>query len=399
MKCCIICFDFNRSNINRQPWKYVYEVAKSLIRKGVDLKIISNGIGQMPEIDVHDNLNVVHVDRLGSMFGWSKEVRTVLKKENPDVIVILLGLTSLLKPSLKTDKPTIGILTSPVYCLKDILNLGLSEIVYHFRYLLIHLIGAVMPGFLIRSGLNSFERLVVLSWANKERLDDCGIDPERVVVIPHGIDESDLEQPKEQETNDFRKRTNPDGVSVVLYFGSPLTLRGTDTLIKAFAVVRKDLPSKLVILSRLEHEELISEEAALRRLVRKKGITDSVEIVSGILERKDLRRYLAIADVVCLPFKLVISDVPITVIESMAMGKPTISTNVDGITELLEGRGLLVKPCDSDELARSMLAALTDRELARRLGINARKYMCDVYPRWDQIEKSFAKYVNENFKR
>jgi len=170
-------------------------------------------------------------------------------------------------------------------------------------------------------------------------------------------------------------------------------------LIKAFEMVHSHVPSRLIMLSRLEYKELLAEERALRRLVEKKNIMDSVEIVSGILEKKDLKMYLAVADVVCLPFKLVISDVPISILESMAIGKPTISTCTDGIPELLEGRGLLVKPNDSDQLARSILSLLTDPSLAAKLAKNAREFMCNEYPRWNQIEENFVDQMREFIKR
>jgi len=404
MKCCIICFDFHKSTIYRQPWRYVYELYKSLVRNGFDVKIVSDGKGELPEAGSGQNPSVTYVDRLFSPLGWSKGTLAELERENPDLIIVVLGLTNFLKPKFsgqlrKIHKPKIGILTSPVYEFGEIIDLGLCELVQHFRYLLIHLTGALMPSCLIRNAMSIFDRVIVASRASMERLRGHGIDLARVVVIPQGIDESDLEQGEETEISEFKKRNNPTGVPVVLYFGSPLTLRGTDALIKAFEMVHNHVPSRLIMLSRLEYRELLAEERALRRLVERKNMMDSVEVVSGVLEKKDLKMYLAIADVVCLPFKLVISDVPISILESMAIGRPTISTCIDGIPELLEGRGWLVKPNDSDQLARSILSILTDHSLAAKLAKNAREFMCNEYPRWSQIEESFVGQIREFIKR
>jgi len=361
---------------------------------GVDITIISNYDKQMLENATTDDVNIRYVKRLNSVFGWSKEVLLILEEENPDSVIVLLGVTNFLKMNFKIDKPAIGILTSPLYSLRDITNLGLNEIIRHFRYLLIHIIGAITPRFLIRRRINSLEHIVVLSQANKKRLEDCGVSSGRVKVIPPGIDESDLELPEKREVNEFRKRVSPKGVPVVLYFGSPLTLRGPDTLIKAFTEVCRNFPSKLIILSRLEHKELIEDENVLKDSTRKNGIMDSVEIISSFLERKELRKYLSVADVICLPFKLVISDVPITVLEAMAVGKPTISTNIDGITELLSERGLIVKPCSFDDLAKSIMVVLANSELAKKLGSSARSFMLN-YPRWNQIGESFSRLMAE----
>lgn len=382
----------------------MYELSKSLVRNGFDVKVVSDGKGEWSEAGSGQNPRVTYVDRLFSPLGWSKGTLSELERENPDLIIVVLGWTNFLRPKFsgqlrKIRKPKIGILTSPVYKFGEIIGLGPYELVQHFRYLLIHLAGALMPSRLIRNAMSAFDRVIVASQASMERLKGHGIDLARVGVIPQGIDESDLKQIEETKITEFKKRINPTGIPLVLYFGSPLTLRGTDALIKAFEMVHSHVPSRLIMLSRLEYKELLAEERALRRLVKKKNMMDSVEIVSGVLEKRDLKMYLAIADVVCLPFKLVISDVPISILESMAIGKPTISTCINGIPELLEGRGWLVKPNDSDQLARSILSLLTNHSLTAKLAKNAREFMCSEYPRWSQIEESFVDQVRESIKR
>jgi glycosyltransferase involved in cell wall biosynthesis len=59
----------------------------------------------------------------------------------------------------------------------------------------------------------------------------------------------------------------------------------------------------------------------------------------------------------------------------MAMAKPIIATNIDGITEqIIDGEnGILVSPKDPVALAGAIIKALNDKESAKKMGLSARK--------------------------
>ncbi len=394
MKYCIVCFDFNSSNIKRQPWKFIYEFSKGLVRNGNNVTIISNRTNKTLMLPEDEEFKILYIDRLHFVFLWSKSLIEMLRTENPDVVLMLIGVTSTLRPAIKIDKPVVGIFTSPLYSLNDILDLGAKEILRHSRILSIHFAGALIPDFLKRKALRSFEKLVVLSSANKNHLCRIGIEQSRIIVLPHAIELKDLQIPKREEVIIFEKKSNPSALPVILYFGSPLTLRGTDLLINAFAETNKNHASKLILLSRIEDNSLLSDDNYLRKLVQKHGISNSVEIITGNLKKSELLKYVAMARLICLPFKFVISDVPVVVIESMIMGKPIISTNVDGIPELLAGRGMLVEPNDAKSLAKCLLDGLNNRAFSESLGNRAREYMVNCHPDWDSVANIFTEEID-----
>jgi len=223
MKVCFICFDFKKSNIRRQPWKYVYELSEGIVEKGFELTLISNGQGQ--NANVLDGIKIRYVRQLRSIFGESKEVLQVLTEENPDVVVMLLGMTSFLRFGFKIDKPVIGILTSPIYSMGEILRcLGLREIIRHFHHVSVHLLGAAIPKFIIRKWANRFEYIVVLSEENKRRLEKINISS-KILLLPPGVDELYLKPPDKEDIERIRKEINPEGTPIIMYFTSPLTLR------------------------------------------------------------------------------------------------------------------------------------------------------------------------------
>jgi glycosyltransferase involved in cell wall biosynthesis len=61
-------------------------------------------------------------------------------------------------------------------------------------------------------------------------------------------------------------------------------------------------------------------------------------------------------------------------LEGMAMAKPIVATDIQGIIEQISGgsEGILVPPRDSAALATSILKLVQNEELASRLGIAAR---------------------------
>lgn len=376
MKVCIICFDFKVENIRKQPWRYIYEISQGFIRNGIETVVITNTDTKVNSIQVRK------VNMLSSFFGKNKELLKTIYKEDPDVVITLLGPTSFLRPRFEIQKPVIGILTSPIYSVGEVLHVGLKELWRHGNYVVIHLIGSMIPRIFIKSRLECFSSVVVLSEKNKRRLSTICPNT-NIVAIPTGIDEFSLKYPDARKVETLRHLLNPENVPVVLYFTSPLTLRGTDTLMKSFATVRKITPCKLIFLSRMDNPELSGDVRSLYQIAKEEGIIGSVEFISQNLSPEEVKTYLSVADIVCLPFKLVISDTPISILEAMAMGKPVISTDLSDIPELLEGRGLVVRPNNEDELTSALRTLIENSASAQHMGCQGRRFM-EKYPRWDQ---------------
>jgi phosphatidylinositol alpha-1,6-mannosyltransferase len=385
MKVCILCFEFSRKNVDKQPWNYLYEIARSLGKQGIDTVVITdNHRRESPP----DAVVVRSVDRLYTLSGCSPELCRALEAEDPDVVISLQGISSAWKRRAPVQKPMIGVLTSPLYSVGELLNLGPAEWLRHWRYLAVHLTGSLVPALLIRRWADQFRSIVVLSEENQRRLAAAGVRDE-VVRIPAGMP-SDLPSPG------CGAYPLPEGgrdqVPSVLYFTSPLTLRGTDTLLQAFGMVRSRLPCRLVFLARMDDERVARDLALLKRTARNLQIDDSVGFVTTRLSREEVAGFLARAAIVCLPFKLVISDTPVSILEAMALGKPVISTNVGSIPELIRGRGIVVEPDDPAGLAEAICRLLADPSLADRLGGEGMRYMAG-YPRWDACGEVFADLV------
>lgn len=390
MKVAIICFNFKESSLRKQPWRYVYEIAKGLKPRGHEVFIITNS-----KDDRH--ITGIRVFGVGKLFtplkGESKEIIEVLDRESPDRVIMLLGLTSFLRTRFEIKQPVIGVITSPVYSLRELIkNVGIRDLIAYRRYTVIHIINSLVPNFLVRKWSQKFEYIVVLSQRNRERLIKKGVPANKVIVIPPGIDEEFLELPERETIERIRSEISPDGAPIVMYYTSPLTLRGTDTLVKALPHILKEREVKLLILSRPDYKSVLKEEQKLRKLAEKLNVRKNLVIISKHLPPEDVKVYVSSADVVVLPFKLVLSDVPLSILEAMALGKVVIGTDVDGIPEILKDKGLIVRPNNPKDLANAVLLVSEDKKLKYELETAAKEYVTQ-WKRWNDVVEEFLKLV------
>lgn len=395
MKVCIVCYRFRNSNIRLQPWRYISEIAGGLIRNGIDVTIITDGQPDNGFTGCINEIPVIHIDKLRTLpFVPNRKLISLINSENPDVVLCSVGPIDYLYMSTykKIGVPLIGMFTGPLYRLSDITRLGIREIAANFSILAVHLLYSSLPSFFVRGLANSyhFKKVFVMSQKNRHVLESMGVQQNKIVHVPAGIDEYDLIMPEDCDSI-VSKYDLDDGFFNVLYFGSPATIRGIDSLIRAVSMVSEKYPNvKLLILSRRRGDELSREEIIIRNLIKELGIDDNVQIISGFLDKEDVKRFIAFCDVVALPFKIVPSDVPTSILESMAMGKTVISTNVDGIPELLDdGRGLVVEPNDDIGLVQRIISCIADSDMLHRMGKMSADYM-QTYPRWDDVSKTVA---------
>ena len=102
-------------------------------------------------------------------------------------------------------------------------------------------------------------------------------------------------------------------------------------------------------------------EAELKEQVQRLGLDKRVHFL-GL--RQDIPRILALLDVFVLPS--LSEGLSMAILEAMIAGKPVVATQVGGNPELvLHGEtGFLVPPQDSEALAASLAALLTNRQQA-----------------------------------
>jgi len=112
------------------------------------------------------------------------------------------------------------------------------------------------------------------------------------------------------------------------------------------------------------------EENNLKKMAEAIGISN-VCIFTG--QRFDIPELLSAFDVFVL--SSVLEGLPRIVIEAMAMERPIVATDIEGVREELthERSGLLVPPANPNTLSGAILNLLNDKEKAKSLSYEARK--------------------------
>jgi phosphatidyl-myo-inositol dimannoside synthase len=380
IKIMIICKDFRESNLRKQPWKYLYEIGRHLEHLGHEVTFLTNNVKE----NHTGGMRLISVRRLFIPFiGEPREVLSAIERENPDICIMNCGLTTFLRAEFVIQKPTIGILTSPIYSFEEILrNVGIIDTLKELRYTVMPLIHSLVPRRLICKWADAFHCLVVLTERNRERFVRLGVSDERIVLVPPGLDERFRYEVDKNKTDTLRVETGADIAPIILYFTSPVKIRGTETLIEACSLVNRIRPCRLRMIMR-DEPEIDRENKSLMIMARRKGIEDSVKVISKNLSPEEIALYLSAADVVCLPFKIVLSEGPISVLEALAIGKPLITTE-ESIPTNKKGIAKLMKPGDAQGLADNILELIENEELRIKLEAESRDFM-KKYPTWEEV--------------
>lgn len=111
-------------------------------------------------------------------------------------------------------------------------------------------------------------------------------------------------------------------------------------------------------------------------------------------EHLELMKFLRIADAYTLPS--FVEGLPISLLEAMAMGVPSISTNINAIPEAVKNleTGILIEAGESNELAEAIELLKNDKKLREKLGKNGREWVLANFN-----EKSVAEIAFQNYRK
>lgn len=134
-----------------------------------------------------------------------------------------------------------------------------------------------------------------------------------------------------------------------------------------------------------------------KKKIEKYDLGDAFQIILSDAVGKtrfDVLNFFRIADVFVLPS--LFEGLPIAILEAMALGLPTISTNITAIPEAVKPfeTGILVEPGDSNGLASAILDLKADNNLRERLSRNGRKFVLENFD-----ERKAARVAIENYEK
>ena len=195
-------------------------------------------------------------------------------------------------------------------------------------------------------------------------LESLGIEPERLTVIPNGMD------PAQFVTTPLPP---PRATAQLLYVGTLADWQGLPLLLEALALVRQRHAVQL----RIVGSGRARQRRRLERCTQRFALEGAVSVLQPI-EQQLVPALIADADLCLAPLSYNERNVtqgccPLKVIEYMACGRPVVAANLPVVRELVRDGvdGLLFEPDSASELARSILRVLEQRELALHLAQSA----------------------------
>ncbi|MGQ9705398.1 MAG: glycosyltransferase family 4 protein [bacterium] len=180
----------------------------------------------------------------------------------------------------------------------------------------------------------------------------------------------------------------------ILYVGYLYKCKGFDILIRALGEIKNQtIDWQLTIVGNTDFHNNYAKKCI--DLINRFGISDRVNFL-GWVYGDSLKEIYKSADIFVLPS--ILEGYGMAIKEAASYGLPIISTNVGGITEIVEDgkSALLVDPGDVDGLREALVKLISDKKLRNKLGESALKTVDFTYS-WDSVGKMFEEFMNEGF--
>lgn len=210
-------------------------------------------------------------------------------------------------------------------------------------------------------------------------VNDIGMRDERVSVMANGV-----------EFEHFDPSPHPppsaSGPQRVLFTGNLAAYQGVDHLLRAFALVRRQVPDVRLAIGTddaFDAYEALSAELQVREAI---DILPSPSFA-------DLPRLLASAHVAVNP-RVDCDGVPVKLLNYMASGRAVVSFggSAPGVTHLKDG--WLAQSGDAAAMAEGIVTLLRDAELRQRMGVAARAYV-GANSRWASVAERSEKVYRQ----
>ncbi|MCP4689960.1 MAG: glycosyltransferase family 4 protein [Desulfobacterales bacterium] len=161
----------------------------------------------------------------------------------------------------------------------------------------------------------------------------------------------------------YRPRALPANGKIILFFGIIERRKGLLTLLRAFPIIKREIPEAFLLVVGKPHEDM----APYTRAIDELGISDHVSIRPEYAPLMEVAGVFGGADVVALPYDAGWNSGVISC--AYGFGKPVAATSITGIPEVVkEGEtGFLAPPGDPEAMARIIIRLLGDDALRRRM--------------------------------
>jgi len=384
MKFAFLTYGLTAHNTHLMPWRYVLEIANGLIQMGHKAIIVSDTCKDRVPFDS------TPVIQTGGKFSKQNTLYLeCIKKFNPDVIYFPVARRCAISSmALFHDTiPHIAYFPSAWYkpgiTFRMFRELPLKDAVTY-------VIESLIPGSILVKALRekNVRGIATISHHTTNHFIKCGWPESQIRVFPPGLDSIDADKLQARVFLKYLSRIA--GTKYILFMGPAKAIRGIYFLLRAFdraANAANDI--KLVCLMRHDNN---SEWQRLRNTVKNLRNSDRILIIEDKINKHDLTCFIRSSRAVALPFLLVPSEIPLSVIETLAKDKPILISETGGTSDFVGKAGITVSPNDIDSLAEGILAICSNEALYETMLKETRNIISRL-PTWEKLSQNYLEFT------
>ena len=211
------------------------------------------------------------------------------------------------------------------------------------------------------------DKIIAITKNIKNSLLEYGVSENKIEIIPLCVD-TDVFNPSissAKKTNLIKLNTIN---KIVLFIGNVKKEKGLDIFLEASELVLRRYRRVKFVITLHEPNETIERV----RIIAFDKLGSHVTVMGVV---RNMPALIASADVVVAPFRSTrtISDIPLIVLEAMAVGRPVVASKVGGIAEIIRNdeNGILMKSNRADLLSDAIVNILRNSRLSNEIGKRA----------------------------
>lgn len=221
-----------------------------------------------------------------------------------------------------------------------------------------------------------------------------GVGADRISLLPNSCD-PDHFRPVPRVDNLAAAWNIPVDVPVIGYIGSFVQYEGLDDLTRACARLRREGHCFRLVLVGGKAGEV---EAEIEAIARENGLADWL-ITPGRVPHEEVDAWYSLIDIAPFPRKpqpVTELVTPLKPLEAMAMEKAVVMSSVRAMAEMVEDgqTGLVFEKGNPDDLAAKLARLITDPDLRRRMGHNARRHI-QAERTWRRMGERVKKWMQQ----
>lgn len=204
------------------------------------------------------------------------------------------------------------------------------------------------------------------------------VPPDKVDVVPNGVDIRRFERWDGVDLSRFRNRYALPGEKIIFYVGRVVYEKGVHILVEAVPHVLRAYPNaKFVVVGT---GDMLPQ---LQHRAWELGVAPKI-LFTGFIPDEERDRLFKVAD--CAVFPSLYEPFGIVALEAMAAGTPVVVSEVGGLKEVVQHAetGITVYPNDVDSLTWGILHTLEHPEWTQARVANARRRVIEEY-NWTRI--------------